>query len=142
MPAAANTYRVVKVPDSLLIAMRTARDQSKTTNAHFLADAVNVHLPGLVAELQRLGFGTRGESLRAARLPFSDECGTIGQLKDASENVGLPATKLLELCLTAAVRPPEEPKRRRGRKPKLAETAEKKSRRPQRQRRADTVEEE
>ena len=63
MPAAANTYRVVKVPDSLLVAMRTARDQSKTTNAHFLAAAVNVHLPDLVAELQRLGFGTRGESL-------------------------------------------------------------------------------
>ena len=142
MPAAANTYRVVKVPDSLLVAMRTARDQSKTTNAHFLAAAVNVHLPGLVAELQRLGFGTRGESLRQPDYPFPTRCATLGQLKEASENVGLPATKLLELCLTAAVRPPEEPKRRRGRKPKAEETTEKKSERPRRRRRADTVEDE
>jgi hypothetical protein len=138
MSDTANTYRVVKVPQSLLDAMRQTRDQAHVTNARFLADAINNHLPGLIAELTRLGFGARGESLRAARLPFSDESGTLGLLKEAGDTVGLPATTLLELCLRAAVRPREEPKRRRGRSPKSDESAGTEPTRTRRRRRTDT----
>jgi len=134
-----NTHRVIKLPDTILAAMRTARDQTKTTNANFLATSVDTHLSGLVAELQRLGFSARGDSVRAARLPFSDENATLGQLKEASEVVGLPATKLLELCLIAAVRSREETKRRRGRPPKSIESAGVESTEPRRRRRTNSA---
>jgi hypothetical protein len=85
-------YRVFKLPASLLTAMREKRDQVETTNVRFLAEAVDSHLPNLVEELQRLGFGVHGGDQKVARLPFTDEAVTLGQLKEAAETVGLPAT--------------------------------------------------
>ena len=120
-------YRVLKVPESLLTAMRKERDDAQTTNAQFLAGAVDDHLPRLVSDLQRLGFTGREETRRAARLPFSDDDATLGRLREASESVGLPTTKLLELCLVAAVRPPESPKPRRRRRTQSKETTKRKS---------------
>ena len=111
------TYRVVKLPDSLLTAVREKRDQSETTNASFLAAAVEEHLPRLIEELQRIGFGVYAGDARTARLPFSDEAAVLGQLKEGAELVGLPTTRLLELCLVAAVQPRKTRRRRRGRKP-------------------------
>ena len=69
-------YRVFKLPESLLTAMREKRDEVKTTNVRFLADAVDRHLPGLVEDLQRLGFGVHGGDQQMARLPLSDESAT------------------------------------------------------------------
>ncbi len=131
-------YRVFKLPESLLTAMREKRDEVETTNVRFLADAVDSHLPGLVEELQRLGFGVHGGDQQMARLPFSDESATLSLLKEAAETVGLPATKLVELCLVAAVQPRETPKRRRRRRPKLDEAARTNSKRPTRQRKKNT----
>jgi hypothetical protein len=118
-------YRVFKLPAPLLTAMRLTRDQVKTTNVRFLAEAVDSHLPSLVEELQRLGFGVHRGDQRVARLPFSDESATLSLLRDAAETVGLPATKLLELCLVAAVQPHAKPKRQR-RRSKSVETVERK----------------
>jgi hypothetical protein len=140
MSDSTNTYRVLKIPDTILTAMRRARDQIKTTNVDFLATSVDNYLPGLVAELQRLGFTACDESARAARLPFSDEHATLGQLKEASEVVGLPVTKLLELCLIARLRCPQEPKRRRSRRSKSVKSARTQSRRPRRRRQANSKE--
>ena len=50
-------YRVVRFSQPLLTAMRTARDAAQTTNARFIAAAVDDHLPGLLKELKRIGFG-------------------------------------------------------------------------------------
>jgi hypothetical protein len=111
-------YRVFKLPASLLTAMREKRDQVETTNVRFLAEAVDSHLPNLVEELQRLGFGVHGGDQKVARLPFTDEAVTLGQLKEAAETVGLPVTRLLELCVVATLRPQEQPRRRRGRRPR------------------------
>ena len=108
-------YRVFKLPASLLTSMREKRDQVETTNVRFLADAIDSHLPNLVKELQRLGFGLHGGDQQVARLPFSDESATLSLLRDAAEMVGLPTTKLLELCLVAALHPHTRPKRRRRR---------------------------
>lgn len=106
-------YRVFKLPTSLLAAIRDKRDQVETTNVRFLADAVDSHLPSLVKELQRLGFGLHGGDQQVARLPFSGA--TLSLLRTAAEVVDLPTTKLLELCLVAALHPHTRPKRRRRR---------------------------
>ena len=120
-------YRVLRVPKSLLAAMREQRDKTQTTNVQFLAAAVDDHLPRLVSDLQRLGFTSRGEARQAARLPFSDDDATLGRLREAADTVGLPTTKLLELCLVAAVRPPDSPKPRRRRRTRSKETTKRKS---------------
>ena len=99
------TYRVVKLPESLLTAVRKKRDQDETTNASFVAAAVEDHLPRLIEELQRIGFGVYAGDTRTARLPFSDDAAVLGQLKEGAETINLPATRLLELCLVAAVQP-------------------------------------
>jgi len=100
-------FRVFKLPESLLTAMREKRDEVETTNVCFLADAVDSHLPRLIEELRRLGFGVHGGDQQVARLPLSDESATLSLLREAAETVGLPATKLVELCLVAAVQPRE-----------------------------------
>jgi hypothetical protein len=126
-------YRVFKLPASLLTAMREKRDQVETTNARFLAEAIDSHLPNLVKELQRLGFGVHGGDQQVARLPFSESV-TLSLLKDAAETVGLPSTKLLELCLVAAVQPHSKQRQRR-RRPKSEETADTTSKQTKRHRR-------
>jgi len=42
------TYRVMKLPESLLTAVREKPDQDETNNASFVAAAVEDHLPRLV----------------------------------------------------------------------------------------------
>ena len=129
------TYRVFKLPESLLTAMREKRDEVETTNVRFLADAVDSHLPRLIEELRRLGFGVHGGDQQMARLPLSDESATLSLLREAAETVGLPATKLVELCLVAAVQPHSKPKRRRRRRPKSGDIADTTSRRTTKSRR-------
>ena len=132
------TYRVVKLPESLLTAVRKKRDQDETTNASFVAAAVEDHLPRLIEELQRIGFGVYAGDTRTARLPFSDDAAVLGQLKEGVEIINLPATRLLELCLVAAVQPRETPKRRRRRRSKSDGAARTDSKRPRRQRKKNT----
>lgn len=113
-------YRVFALPADLREAVREARTRTGLTNRAFVAEAVAAHVPVLVSELTRLGFGRSGGPTRPARLPFSPEAGTLDALRRASEEVGVPASHLLLLCLTAAsaAQPLEKGRRGRGRKGK------------------------
>jgi len=117
-------YRVVRFPQTLLTAMRAARDAAESTNARYIANVVDDRLPELLDDLKRIGFGAFAGKSQTARLPFSDESATLGQLKEAAETVGLPMTKLLELCMVAAVRARQNPKRQRQTKRKSDKSAE------------------
>lgn len=109
-------YRVFSLPDDLRDAVREARTRTGLTNRAFVADAVAAHVDTLVAELGRLGFGRAGGQSRPTRLPFSPEAGTLDTLRRASDQVGIPASHLLLLCLAAAaVADPPVEKKRRGR---------------------------
>lgn len=109
-------YRVFKIPEPTVTAMRTERNKRKETNAVFVAAAVDSSLPNLVQELTRLGFvANEGEAV-TTRLPFSDEAATLGLLREASEATGLPVSKLLNLCLAASVGTTGTKKRRRRRR--------------------------
>jgi hypothetical protein len=109
-------HRVVPLPESLRQAMQLARDAQGLTNAAFVAGAIAGHLPRLVESLQALGYGKLIGTRRPARLPFSNAAGTLQALRDASDQVQVPAIQLLLLCLAAATaEQPAKPKRRRGR---------------------------
>ena len=131
-------YRVIKLPASLLAAMREKRIRSRRRRP-LPRWTVDIHLPNLVKELQRLGFGLHGGDQQVARLPFSEESAILSLLRDAAETVGLPSTKLLELCLVAALHPHARPKRRR-RRSKSVKTVEKKPGRPRRRQRRNAAE--
>jgi hypothetical protein len=63
--------------------------------------------------LQALGYGKLLGKRRPARLPFSTEAGTLQALREASDQVQVPAIQLLLLCLAAATfDQPAKPKRR------------------------------
>jgi hypothetical protein len=108
-------YRVFALPDGLWDAVREARTRTGLTNRAFVAEAVATHVPTLVAELTRLGFGRTGGPSRPARLPFSPAAGTLDTLRRASSEVGVPASQLLVLCLAAASAAQPVGKGRRGR---------------------------
>jgi hypothetical protein len=114
------THRVVPLPEPLRQAMQQARAARGQTNAAFVTGAVADHLPGLVEGLQALGYGKLEGKRRPARLPFSEEAGTVRALRAASDQVQVPAVQLLLLCLAAATSDqPEKPKRQRGRRKKV-----------------------
>src|SRR5262245_13048494 len=100
-------HRVLAMPEPLRQAMQQARDANGQTNAAFVAGAVADHLPRLIEGLQALGYGKLLGKRRPARLPFSTEAGTLQALRDASDQVHVPAIQLLLLCLAAATA--EEP---------------------------------
>jgi hypothetical protein len=110
-------HRVVPLPEPLREAMQKARDAKGETNAAFVAGAVADHLARLVEGLETLGYGRLRGKRRPARLPFSEEAGTLQALREASDKVQVPAIQLLLLCLAAATNDqPAKPKRRGRRK--------------------------
>ncbi len=111
-------HRVVPLPEPLREAMQQARDARGQTNAAFVAGAVADHLPRLIEGLQALGYGKLEGKRRPARLPFSKEAGTLQTLREASEQVQVPAIQLLLLCLAAATS--EQPAKRKRRSPRKA----------------------
>lgn len=116
MSKAADTiYRVVRLPQQLRTEIQTARDANGQTNEQFVAAAVEQHLPRITDSLRSLGFGGfKGETV-PVRLPFSDDSGTLSELKDTSELVGIPAVQLLSVCLSASVAQAKHPAKRQGR---------------------------
>lgn len=98
----ATTFRVVRLPATVLEAMRRRRDSEGSTSLGFIAEAVSRYLPAVLERLQAMGMGAAKGSRQAARLPFSAPAGTLGALKSASRDTGLSGTQLLALCLTAA----------------------------------------
>jgi hypothetical protein len=96
------TYRVLRLPASLLDAMRKNRDESDSTNIEFVAEAVSVHLPRILDALRALGLGSLKGKRRPARLPFSAEADTLKTLRAASNETSISAIQLLAMCLFAA----------------------------------------
>lgn len=90
--------RVVAMPEPLRQAMQQARDAQGQTNAAFVAGAVADHLPRLMAGLQALGHDKLRGKRRPVRLPFSKEAITLQALREASDQVQVPAIQLLLLC--------------------------------------------
>jgi hypothetical protein len=113
------SHRVIALPERLREAVRRARENSGQTNLAFVAEAVAEQLPGLLQSLRALGFGGVGGKRRPARLPFSTEAGTWQTLRDASEEIQVPAVQLLMLCLSAAAAQ-TPPRKKRGRRAKRA----------------------
>lgn len=96
-------YRVYPFPGPLWDAVRAARDRAGQTTRAFVASAVSGSLPGLVSELERLGFGPAAADPHQTRIPFTREEGTLDELQAASRKTGIPATLLLALSLGVAV---------------------------------------
>ena len=96
-------YRVIKLPATLRTAMQQARDASEQTNAQFLTSVVDAQLPTLVSQLEQLGFGHDPGPAQHARLPFSETAGTWADLRDASDKLQIPATRLLQVCIASAI---------------------------------------
>ena len=96
------TYRVVRLPEPLRDRFKKARDARQLTNADFIGQAVEAHLPRLLEGLTTLGFSSLTGKTHATRLPFPDQYATLDVLREASQSIGLPATQLLALCLSAA----------------------------------------
>ena len=110
-------YRVLRLPSTLRTAMKEARESSGQTNAQFLAQVVDRNLPSVVKQLEQIGFGRVAGKVQTARLPFSEEAGTLATLRDASDKVQIPATQLLQICLASALgETPAKATRRRRRK--------------------------
>ena len=105
MSDSTNTYRVLKIPDTILTAMRRARDQIKTTNVDFLATSVDNYLPGLVAELQRLAAKTEGgqsldEKLLAAGVIRGDGRAPDELAQQVNSGIGLHRRAFCNILVT------------------------------------------
>lgn len=99
------TYRVIQISEQLRERIRETRTSRRQTNETLITTAVNDHLPAMVQALQALGCGTpevHSPKARPARLPFDPA--TIDQLREASQQTGIPATDLLRLCLYATTK--------------------------------------
>lgn len=99
-------YRVIPLPQSLRDAVQQARERTGQTNETFIAAAVTAHLQRLIDALLALGFGDIQGKRHPVRLPFSDSAGTLDALREASDNLQVPAVQLLLLCLAAAASGP------------------------------------
>jgi hypothetical protein len=94
------TFRVVRLPRSLIKQMRKRRDEQQLTNEEFVSAAVRAHLPEILRSLRSLGFRkTRGPT-GSARLPFSDSAKTLALLRKASNETKIPMSHLLRACLS------------------------------------------
>lgn len=108
-------FRVIRLSDSFRESLRQAREAKGTTNATFIAETVGTHLPKIVESLRTLGFLSDNGPKRPARLPFLDSAGTLRVLRNASQETGIPATRLLIACLVAATQARPRKRRRRAR---------------------------
>ncbi|MFM8290595.1 MAG: hypothetical protein ACKOC4_02705 [Planctomycetia bacterium] len=106
-------FRVVKLPSTLVEAMRRRRDADGTSNLRFLGDAVTRHLSATLSQLREIGITAGKGTKQAVRLPFSPQAGTLATLKTASRETGLSATQLLAICLVSATKGAAAPKHSR-----------------------------
>jgi hypothetical protein len=118
------TFRVVKLPASLVEAMRRQRDADGTTNLQFVGDAVAKNLPGIIEQLRSIGLCPQKGPKQAVRLPFSSQGGTLKALRVASNETGISAIQLLSLCLVAGTSS-KSTKRGRGKRVASGRTSSK-----------------
>lgn len=106
-------YRVYRITDSLRSAVTTKREVTNTTNKAIIEAAVAEKLPIILQTLVGLGLTAKvGQAKRPARWQVSDD--TLGALRVASAQCGIPATKLLMASL--ALLCGDAPKTRKERK--------------------------
>lgn len=89
------TYRVIRIPEEIREAIK--RHRAETKNQLVIAETIDSYLPSLINSLKLLGFPILVEKAKGYRLPFDDR--TLHQLRDASDQVGVPAAHLLTLSL-------------------------------------------
>jgi hypothetical protein len=104
-------YRVYHLPEDLRSALRERRQVMGQTVREFVAYAIETELPGLV-QLLREQLPVPGGEVRPARLPLTERL--LEALKQAGDETGLPASRLLLACLARAAR---RKRRRRGTSP-------------------------
>ena len=92
-------HRVYRLGEGLRQALSSRRRDLGMTLRAFLAEAVEGELPALV-EVLRAHLPTPEEKTRPARLPLTDAL--LAMLRQASEDTGVPAAKLLAACITRA----------------------------------------
>jgi hypothetical protein len=109
------SYRVYHVAESLRDACKAARAEAGLSIREYIESTVASRLPGLVQQLRDLGFAAM-EKRRPARWPMGDA--TLSSLKGASEELGIPASDLLMICLRQASQTAAKPRAKRGRKAK------------------------
>jgi hypothetical protein len=117
-------YRVYRVPDSVREAINSRA--AGQTIRQFIAEVVEHRLPPLVATLAGAGL-LKPEMTRPARLPMTRQL--LQSLASASEQTGVPASRLLLAILASATstpgrqgRPQNEPKRGRKRGKRTTDT--------------------
>lgn len=118
------TFRVVKLPASLVEAIRRQRDADGATSLQFVGDAVAKNLPGIIDQLRSIGLCPQKGPKQAVRLPFSSQGGTLKALRVASNETGISAIQLLSLCLVAGTSS-KSAKRGRGKGAVLGRTSSK-----------------
>lgn len=94
------TFRTIPLPEELRGAMKRRRAQLGLTQYEFIRDAA-LELEPLVAELARSLAGPP-EQTRPARLPLDDQL--IEAYREASQQTGIPATRLLVATLDRAAK--------------------------------------
>lgn len=95
-------FRVYRLPENLRKQVKAKREKHNVTLQSVIEAATTESLPKIVAALKANGLGFAGQK-RPARLPMTDA--TIGALKVASKQCGIPASQLLlaALALTCKV---------------------------------------
>jgi hypothetical protein len=95
----AANFRVYRLPKSLRLAVAKARAVTDQTVTKFVEQAVVRELNGLLGDVRVLFAGRHAGQKGPARLPLSND--TLDLLKKGSQ-LGVPASMLLELCLSRA----------------------------------------
>ena len=85
-------YRVYRLPEDLRKRVKAKREKAGINLQSVIEAATTESLPKIVAALKANGLGFAGQK-RPARLPMTDT--TLGCLKVASKQTGIPASRLL-----------------------------------------------
>jgi hypothetical protein len=102
-PATQETeYRTFKVSTELLASMKARREALGQTVKEFIRQAVETELPGILQTLKETIPSQSGKASRPARLPLTLE--VLAILQSASEEVALPASRLLMAVIERASR--------------------------------------
>lgn len=90
-------YRVYRLPENLRKQVKMKREKANVNLQSVIEAATIESLPKIVAGLKGLSLGFDGKK-RPARLPMTDA--TLGCLKVASKQTGIPASRLLLAALS------------------------------------------
>ena len=95
------TPRTLRLPDASWSAAKAAAKTKGTAAWKILNDGITKQLPILMKQLTILGIVEGNEKFKLVRVPLMGK--TLAMLRDASKQTGLPAVRLLSLCLVKQV---------------------------------------